>query len=273
MRSGIRRVLDTNTAHGKIIRAIIFFALVAVVFLLSFFIMQVTGLWEKINSMDKMRQFVQNGGIFSFLIFMLLQILQTTILQIPAVFVTIVGALIFGKWQAFFMSYIAILIGSIIMFWIGRRAGRRFLYWIIGEDGAERWINRMNDGKYLFFLMMLFPMFPDDILCVVAGLTDMSFSFFLWTNILARGLGIICTVFFGSGSIIPFHGWGIAVWAVIGVIVLILFYISIRYKDKIDDALSQMTMKRHSIPHSISEEKQPKEFYLKTISDIKKDKK
>ena len=86
--------------------------------------------------------------------------------------------------------------------------------------------------------MMVFPMFPDDILCVIAGMTNMSFSFFFWTNMLARGIGIACTVFFGSGAIIPFHGWGLIVWAVIIIVIALLFYLSVRFKDKIDDMLN-----------------------------------
>jgi len=215
----LKKLFDTNTTHGKIMRMGVFvFFLVLLIFAI-FLILKMTGLWEKVNSMEKIRAIVESGGVFSFLIFILLQILQTTVLQIPAFFVTVAGALIFGPWQAFFMSYIAIMIGSIIMFYVGRKTGRKFLNWIVGKESAEKWIDRMSNGKYLFFLMMIFPMFPDDILCVVAGLTNMSFSFFLWTNVIARGIGVACTVFFGSGAVIPFLGWALAVWP--GLIVVI----------------------------------------------------
>lgn len=237
MKDKLRRLFDTKTTHGKIMRAMLFIIVLVMIFLILYFILKATGLWEKVNSMDKIRQIVQSGGMFSFLIFILLQILQTTVLQIPAIFVTIAGAVIFGRWPAFIMSYIAVMIGSFIMFWIGRKAGRKFLNWMIGKDSAEKWIDRMSNGKYLFFLMMVFPMFPDDILCVVAGLTKMSFSFFFWTNILARGLGIACTVFFGSGAIIPFHGWGLIVWGIILIVIATLFYLSVKYKNKIDEII------------------------------------
>ncbi len=217
--------------------------IVGLVLLIGYFILRATGAWEHVNSMEKIRECVENGGVFSSIIFILLQILQTTILQIPAFFVTVAGALIFGRWEAFIMSYIAVMIGSLIMFWIGRRAGRRFLYWMVGKETSEKWIERLSNGKYLFFLMMVFPMFPDDILCVVAGITKMSFPFFFWTNILARGLGIACTVFFGSGAIIPFKGWGLIVWGIIILIVACLFYVSVKYKDKLDELFNQFFAK------------------------------
>lgn len=240
MKEKIKKLFDNNTLHGKIMRAVFVLIIVAIICAIAYVIMKKTGFWEEINSMEKIREWVLSGGVFSFLIFILLQILQTTILQIPAIFVTIAGALIFGRWPAFIMSYIAVMIGSLIMFWIGRKAGRKFLNWLVGEETANKWIDRMSNGKYLFFLMMLFPLFPDDILCVVAGLTKMSFPFFFWTNVLARGLGIACTVFFGSGAIIPFHGWGLIVWGILIVLVIILFYLSVKYKDKIDEIIKLM---------------------------------
>lgn len=248
MKEKIKKLFDTNTTHGKIMRAVLVFLVIGAIVGIGYIILKVTGLWEKVNSMDKIREIVESGGIFSFLIFIFLQILQTTVLQIPAMFVTIVGAWIFGTWQAFLLSYISIMIGSIIMFWIGRKAGRRFLNWIIGKESSEKWIDRMSKGKYLFFLMMVFPMFPDDILCVVAGLTNMSFPFFLITNLIARGIGVATTVWFGSGAIIPYHGWGLIVWGLLILFVLALFYISVKYKDKIDAIISAMFKRKGDKP-------------------------
>ena len=243
MKQKLKKLFDNNTTHGKILRLLLVVVILAVVLISGYFILKATGLWEKVNSVDKIRNIVQKGGAFSSIVFLLFQILQTTVLQIPAIFVTIAGAVIFGRWHAFFLSYLGVMIGSLIMFWIGRKAGRKFLNWLAGEESAEKWIKRMSNGKYLFFLMMVFPMFPDDILCVIAGMTNMSFPFFFWTNMLARGLGIACTVFFGSGAIIPYHGWGLIVWAVIIAIIALLFYLSVRFKDKIDDILNAITHK------------------------------
>lgn len=245
MKDKIKKLFDTKTTRGKIMRASLFVLILVLIFVVAYFILKATGAWEKVNSIDKIRDIVQSGGMFSFLIFIIFQILQTTILQIPAIFVTIAGAVIFGRWPAFIMSYIAVMIGSLIMFWVGRKAGRKFLNWMIGKDTSEKWIDRMSRGKYLFFLMMLFPMFPDDILCVVAGLTNMSFSFFFWTNILARGIGIACTVFFGSGAIIPFRGWGLIVWGIIIIAIAVLFYLSVRYKNKIDDIINYLFRRKN----------------------------
>lgn len=234
-----------NKSNCQIFWRLFFVVLIfVVIFAVIVLTLKNSKVWEKINSVEKIRNIVEKGGIFSFLIFMLLQFLQTTILQLPSFLVTMAGAIIFGRWTAFVLSFVSVLLGSLLMFWIGRKVGRKFLTWLVGKDKTDKWIERLTHGKYLFFLMMLFPLFPDDILCVVAGVTDMSFSFFVFTNILARGVGIAGTVFFGSGKVIPFHGWGLAVWAVIGLVVLILFYLSIKYQDKLDDITNSFVKKK-----------------------------
>lgn len=208
-----------------------------------YWIFKATGIWEKINSIEKIKAIVERGGVFSAIIFVLLQILQTTILQVPAILVTIAGTLVFGRVTAFVLSFVAVMLGSIIMFWIGRKAGRKFLNFLVGEHKAGQWIEKISKGKYVFFLMMVFPLFPDDILCAVAGVTNMSFSFFFWTNVIARAIGIGCTVFFATGAIIPFSGWGLVVWGVIAVVVGVLFYISIKYQNKIDGVVKEIVKK------------------------------
>ena len=236
-----KKVVDKSkrVAHLKYLRLFLTAIILFSVFIVGYIIIKTTGIWSKINSIEKLKRIVESGGMFSFIVFIILQILQTTVLQIPAIFVTIAGTLIFGKWIAFILSYISVMIGSTIMFWVGRKAGRRFLNWLVGKEESDKWIEKMSGGKYLFFLMMIFPMFPDDILCVVAGLTNMSFGFFFVTNLIARGIGIACTVFFGSGSVIPFSGWGLIVWGIIILVVAGLFYFSVKYQDKIDKLVNQ----------------------------------
>ncbi|MBR6778916.1 MAG: TVP38/TMEM64 family protein [Clostridia bacterium] len=243
----MKKLFDKTTKHGKAMRIVFVLLLFVAVAAAIYAFLKSTGLWIKVNSMDKIKAIVESGGAFSFVIFIILQILQTTILQIPAFFVTVAGALVFGRWQTFIMSYIAVMIGSLIMFWIGRKGGKKFLNWLVGEEESQKWQTRMSHGKYLFLLMMLFPMFPDDILCVVAGMTNMSFSFFFWTNLIARGLGIACTIFFGSGAIIPFSGWGLIAWGGIILFIALLFYFSVKYQKKIDEIFRQLFKKNKKI--------------------------
>ena len=45
---------------------------------------------------------------------------------------------------------------------------------------------------------------------------------------LARSLGIACAVFFGSGSVIPFTGWGLIVWGIIFIVIAVFLIYEIK---------------------------------------------
>ena len=91
--------------------------------------------------------------------------------------------------------------------------------------------------------MMLFPFFPDDILCIVAGAINMSFKFFLITNLITRPIVYVTLCFFGSGSIIPYSGWGLIVWAILIIIGLILFYLSYKFQPQIENFVEKLGKK------------------------------
>ena len=89
-------------------------------------------------------------------------------------------------------------------------------------------------------------MFPDDILCLVAGLTDMSWSFFMITNLIARPIGVFLTSFLGSGDFIPYSGWGLAVWAVILIVAGLAIFFSTKYQREIEGYFMKKFKKRRN---------------------------
>ena len=235
--------MKTST-KSKILKMILIFAIFLAVTMLIYLPLHFSGAFEKIDSANDLKQVIKNGGVFSYAIFFLLQFLQTVILPIPAAVTTIAGTLVFGPWTTFVISLIAVFSGSLFCFFLGRRFGKKLVYWIAGKEDAEKWRTKLEKGKYVFFLMMLFPLFPDDILCLVIGtMTTMSYKFFITTNLITRPLAIGITCFFGSGNIIPFSGWGIPVWIGLFVVGVILFYLSIKYQKQIENFINNLSKK------------------------------
>jgi uncharacterized membrane protein YdjX (TVP38/TMEM64 family) len=72
--------------------------------------------------------------------------------------------------------------------------------------------------------MMIFPFFPDDILCMVAGLIRVSFKFYIISILICRSISIALISFLGTGELIPFTGWGVPVWISFVVVVLFCSY-------------------------------------------------
>ena len=119
-----------------------------------------------------------------------------------------------------------------------------FLGTVYANGYMKPYLNKgMNVSSHCFFLMMLFPLFPDDILCLVVGATGMSYKFFLITNIITRPIGIISTCFLGSGHLIPFSGWGIPVWIMLIVVGAILFYLSFKFQPQIENFVLSLAEK------------------------------
>lgn len=224
---------ETKTKIFKIL--IIAVALVAIV-LAIYLPLKLTGTLDKISTAEQLKEIILKGGIYSYVIFFVIQFLQTTFLPIPAFVTTVAGTLVFGPWITLLLSFISVMCASMFSFWLGRRFGEKLIVWVVGKDTTEKWQSKLDRGKYVFFLMMLFPVFPDDILCLIVGATtNITYKFFFFTNLVTRPIAIAGTCFLGSGQLIPFSGWGIPVWIVMVCAGLVLFYLSFKYQPQIEN--------------------------------------
>ena len=83
--------------------------------------------------------------------------------------------------------------------------------------------------------MFLLPIFPDDVLCFVAGLSTMSWKFFIVLQLIARSFSVFATSYSLNGSIIPYNTWwGILIWCLIGIAIIALFVLLFKKGDKIE---------------------------------------
>ncbi len=227
------------TLKKKIIRSSIVIAIIVAVLVLMYYILVWTGVWEYINSVEKIRQLILSAGFWGRFAFVSIQFLQVTFVPIPSTISTLAGVLIYGPLEAALLSFAGIMLGSVVAFALGKTFGRKLVIFMVGEESCNKWEKFLSNGKYSFFIMMVLPMFPDDVLCLVAGLTDMSWAFFVITNLIARPIGIFTTCYIGSGEIIPYHGWGLVAWAFIIIIVAVLIFLSFKYRDQIENFLQK----------------------------------
>ena len=211
-----------------------------------FLVLYFTGVWEDLNSVEKLRSIIQKTGFWGRFVFFLFQFLQVTFIPIPSTILTIAGAIVFGPLQGSLLSLAGILLGSAVAFLLGQTFGRKLVKFMVGKEAQEKWVKFLSKAKYSFVIMMLLPMFPDDILCLVAGLTDMSWTFFMLTNLITRPIGIFLTSYLGSGDFIPYSGWGLAVWGVILVFAGLMIYFSTKYQKQIENFLAKKFKKKIS---------------------------
>ena len=222
-------------ASKKILHSTVVILAIIVFLATMYFILVWTGLWEKLNSVDKMRNFILDLGFWGRITFVFLQFLQVTFIPIPSTILTIAGSIIYGPLQGGLLSLSGILLGSILAFYLGKTFGNKLVTFMVGEESCKKCVNFLSKARYTFFFMMLLPMFPDDVLCLVAGITSMSWTFFVLTNLITRPIGIFVTSYLGSGEIIPYHGWGLIVWGIILVAVGVLMWLVTKYDKRIEN--------------------------------------
>lgn len=141
------------------------------------------------------------------IIFILMQTVFTILLCfIPGTsmaFIILSQALYPSAWQAFLLSFASVMLSSSIMYITGRFGGYKICEKLLGAEDCEKASNLLNNKGVIFFpLMMLFPIFPDDALVMIAGTLKMSLKWFIPSIVIGRGVGI-ATIIFGL-SIVPF---------------------------------------------------------------------
>lgn len=165
-----------------------------------------------------------NDGIL-FLIIWLIMFLQVTILNIPSY--SVLSVCIGIGINALDFKFIAVVIsaymtGCVLAYWLGRWFGIKAVKWCAGSDeDFNKWSDFINKkGKIFYFLTILLPIFPDDLLCLVAGSIKFKFWLYLLLNLIGRTIGLIAMILLinligltGNGSIITIIFWVVALLA------------------------------------------------------------
>ena len=192
-------------------------------------------IFEVIFSIPAINDFFRNwitstSGWVVFVVIWLIMFLQCTILNIPA-YVVLSASISIGiecmSWQYLLIVITAYMAGCITAYWLGRWLGVKAVKWCAGsEEEFDKWSNVLNTkGKWWYALTVLFPLFPDDLLCLVAGAVKFDFTFFTIANLLGRSIGLIAMIL--TLELIGSMGGGIPlmviVWAVALIIELIIY--------------------------------------------------
>ena len=124
--------------------------------------------------------------------------------------------------------------GSVVAFALGRWVGYKAVCWVVGKDDLDKWLKKLKGKDYLLLsIMFLLPLFPDDVLCFIAGLSSMTWGYYLIMITVTRLISVSVTSF--SLQLIPFTTWwGIMIWVIIAVLVGFAFWFVCKYSNKID---------------------------------------
>lgn len=216
-----RKRLSRST---KIKLAVTIIVAAAIVLYLIFDVVFHGPLTSLLVNRDQLVQSVESWGAFAPLLYMLLQIMQTVVAPIPGQVVGSVGGFLFGTWGIVWTA-IGTLIGCYIVFRLARRFGRPLLEKIFKPSVIEQFdfILNSKSTSLILFAIFLLPGFPDDLVCYLAGMTQLSIRRLMVILILGKLPTIILTNFLGAGlsdnlglvaglSVIMVMLLGLAIW-------------------------------------------------------------
>ena len=196
-----------------------------------------TGFFQVIHSPEGMREYIQRFAPYSHAVFFLLQFVSVIVAPIPSNLTTVAGGLLFGCWGSFLITTAAVILGSAVVFQLSRNLGQRFARRFVSGKLWDRYGEIIRRKRDVFlFLAFLFPFFPDDLLCIMAGLTDVSFRRFLFLVVLGRPWGLLVSAAVGS-SVLTIPWWGMILLGAGGVA---LFLLTLRYGDQVESAIMQL---------------------------------
>ncbi|MEA4962506.1 TVP38/TMEM64 family protein [Lutispora sp.] len=193
-----------------------------------------SGILDIITSLEAFKEYIIGFGAKADLAFFIIQLASVIVAPIPSNISSAAGGMIFGLWKAFFISVSAIICGSIAVFVLARKWGKPFADRFISPKIANKYGRLLaRKGDILLALIFFLPFFPDDAICIVAGLSRIKFSKFFIITLLTRPWGILAASAVGSADI-AIRWWG---WVIIGLIFAALYLFVSNYHRKAESQL------------------------------------
>lgn len=174
--------------------------------------MKSSGILNYMSSAEEFKKYIEGYGEKAYLVFFIVQFISVIIAPIPSNVSAVVGGTVFGMWSSFFISMLAIISGSTVVFILGRRFGRTFAERFINPKLLNKYEQHFSSkkGELLLILLLFLPFFPDDAIGFVAGLSKISLRRYVIIMLLTRPWEILAASALGSSKIaMPLWGWGI----------------------------------------------------------------
>ncbi len=153
------------------------------------------------SNLDAVINTIKGYGIWGPVILFVLFVLQVFIAFIPGQALMVASGYIYGFTGGILITWISLVVGGQAAFWLARQYGRPFAEKFISPPILDRW-DKSAAGRGIGFYVatLVMPFFPNDAMCYIAGLGNMTGRRFLIANTLGRGIASFLTVVIGAFS-------------------------------------------------------------------------
>lgn len=205
------------------------FAIISIAILgcIGLFLWQ-TGFFSSLTSSAALEMYINRFSPFGQCFYFLIQLMSVVLAPIPSNITALAGAVLFGLWESFILTYAAVILGSFLVFGLARILGRSFTDQIISRKISDKYLSVIQAKQDIFLILVfLLPFFPDDLICILAGLTKIRPLRFLIIALIARPWGLFVASAVGSAAVtIPL--WGMILLGIGGVTI---FIVGLKYGD------------------------------------------
>lgn len=180
-----------------------------------------------IEDPDLLVVWINEAGIWGRILFMLLNTLQVLLAVIPGGPFEVTAGALFGPLIGTIMCDVAMSVGGVITFLFVKKFGIKFIELFTTREKIEsvKFLHSNNKSITLLFLFFLLPGTPKDLICYVAGLTDVKLSTWVFINLVGRFPAILLSALGGSALGEQRYGIFIAVFAIIIILYIVGSYL------------------------------------------------
>lgn len=146
-------------------------------------------------------KFVDDLGVFGYLIFFAFQVLQIVVAVIPGGPIPLIGGMLFGEWITLFLSAAGCFIGTVIVYYLVQFAGKPIVNLFVSDEQLRsyRFMKNTKRIEIIVFLVFLCPGLPKDALTYIVSLTPIKPSRLFVLTSVGRLPSMILTIWLGGG--------------------------------------------------------------------------
>ncbi|MDR5584547.1 TVP38/TMEM64 family protein [Paenibacillus larvae] len=143
--------------------------------------------FSQINA-ERFTEYMESLGLAGRLLGIVLVVAQTFFPFVPFVLVAGANVAIFGMKWGFVVNYSMSCLGAVLAFYVARYYAHD---WVVRKISHFPFVQSFNkrlstDGFFYIFMGRLIPILPSSAISFGAGLTQISFRYFLWATIIGK---------------------------------------------------------------------------------------
>ena len=175
---------------------------------LALLLLLTIGLWQGrytllnlFSDRDAIEALLVRWGPWAPVAIIVAEMLQVLLAPIPGQIMGVVAGFVYGIWWGTLLCMVGLLLGTALAVWMSRQVGRPLVERVVPSDRLARldgYFTNTDRGRRAILFIFLLPFLPDDLTCLVAGLTPLRLGHIVLLALIGRLPGVLASCWIGS---------------------------------------------------------------------------